>query len=153
MNHEIAIETMIHAPVRDVWEYWTNPDHIMKWSRASEEWFTSSVENEVRPGGRFYSRMESRDGTMGYNFSGRYDEVVPGDHLFYTLDDGRKVQVYFFPEGDHTRVRQTFETENGNPFEMQQKGWQAILDHFKAHAESEEREKDIIHSEPGHFRT
>jgi len=35
-----------------------------------------------------------------------------------------------------TKIVETFEAENTNPIEMQQKGWQSILDNFKNYTES-----------------
>jgi len=69
--------------VEKVWEYWTAPEHVMKWNFASEDWKTSKAENDLRAGGKFVSRMEAKDGSV----------------------------------------------------EMQQKGWQSILDNFKKYAE------------------
>lgn len=132
----ITVENMIHAPVEKVWEYWSRPEHITKWSSASDDWHTPHAENDLRTGGKFLSRMEARDGSMGFDFFGVYDEVVPHELIAYTLGDGRKVTVKFISSDDTTRVVETFDPESLNPAEMQQNGWQAILDNFKKYAES-----------------
>lgn len=132
----ITVENMIHAPVEKVWEYWSRPEHITKWSSASDDWHTPHAENDLRTGGKFLSRMEARDGSMGFDFSGVYDEVVPHQLIAYTMGDGRKVTVKFISSDDTTRVVETFDPESLNPVEMQQSGWQAILDNFKKYAES-----------------
>lgn len=36
----ITVENIIHAPVTKVWEYWTKPEHIVKWNNASDDWHT-----------------------------------------------------------------------------------------------------------------
>lgn len=59
--HTITITTTINAPMDKVWEYWTKPEHIVKWNSASEDWHTPRAENDLRVGGTFTSRMESRD--------------------------------------------------------------------------------------------
>jgi hypothetical protein len=45
------------------------------------------------------------------------------------------VEVFFTPLGNQTRVVETFEAEEVNSIEMQQGGWQAIMDNFKKYAE------------------
>ncbi len=132
----ITIETMIHAPVQKVWEYWTDPKHIVKWNNASEEWHTPHANNDLRTGGAFTYRMEARDGSMGFDFGGIYDDVKPLEKIAYTIGDGRKVEVIFSQQDDQVRVVETFETENTHPIEMQRMGWQSILDNFKKYAET-----------------
>lgn len=71
----ITVENTIEAPVEKVWEYWTNAQHIINWNNASEDWHTPRAENDLRTGGTFLSRMEAKDGSMGFDFGGVYDEV------------------------------------------------------------------------------
>lgn len=132
----ITVEATIHAPVQKVWDYWTKPEHITQWSNASDDWHTPRAENDVRTGGRFLSRMEAKDGSAGFDFSGVYDEVKENKLLAYTIDDGRKVTVTFSPNGNETQVSETFEAEDINSPEMQKGGWQAILDSFKRYTET-----------------
>lgn len=131
----ITVETTVHAPVKKVWKFWTSPAHIIKWNNASPEWHTPRAENDLRVGGRFLSRMEARDGSMGFDFEGTYDVVDHLKMIDYTMDDGRKVSITFEPKGNDTKVVESFEAEDENPIEMQRGGWQAILDNFKKHAE------------------
>jgi len=132
----LTIESTIDAPVEKVWECWTAPQHITQWCSASDEWHAPKAENDLREGGRFVTRMEAKDGSMGFDFGGTYDAVRPNEYLEYTLDDARKVTIRFERNGNQTKVVESFETENENPVEMQQMGWQSILDNFKKHAES-----------------
>ena len=46
------------------------------------------------------------------------------------------MKVHFTPDGDTTKVVESFEAENTNPIEMQRGGWQNILDNFKKYTES-----------------
>ena len=131
----ITIETTVNAPVEKVWEAWTKPEHITKWSFASEDWHTPWAKNDLRDGGSFSSRMEAKDGSMGFEFGGVYDTVITNDQITYTMGDGRKVNIQFTVEGDNTRIVQSFEAESENPVEMQRGGWQAILDNFKKYTE------------------
>ena len=134
----ITIETEVKAPAGKVWEYWTQPEHITQWNQASPEWCCPVAENELVEGGKFRHRMEAKDGSFGFDLCGKYDRIVSLRHLDYTLEDGRKVQVHFQAEGDSTKVTQTFEPESTNSPELQQQGWQAILDSFKSHVEGSE---------------
>jgi uncharacterized protein YndB with AHSA1/START domain len=132
----LTVETTINAPVEKVWQYWSSPEHITKWCSPSDEWHTPTAENDLRAGGKFSSRMEAKDGSMGFDFAGVYDEVRPNEYIEYTMGDGRKVDITFSVNGNQTTVVENFEAESINPIEMQQGGWQAIIDSFKKYTES-----------------
>ncbi len=136
MSTTITIQTQIHAPIVKVWENWTEPRHITQWNNASDDWHTPYAANDLRVGGSFSSRMEAKDGSMGFDFGGIYDDVRVHERITYTLGDGRKVDILFAQEGDQVKVTETFETENTHPIEMQRMGWQSILDNFKKYTES-----------------
>lgn len=131
----ITIKVTVNAPIETVWKYWTEPEHIKKWNNASEDWHTTASENDLIVGGMFLSRMEAKDGSFGFDFSGIYDEVKLYEIIAYTLGDGRKVKITFSSEGKKTEVTEIFEAESDNSIEMQQGGWQAILDNFKRYTE------------------
>jgi uncharacterized protein YndB with AHSA1/START domain len=139
----ITVEALIDAPVEKVWELWTDPKHIVKWNNASDDWHSPRAENELREGGRFSARMESRDGSQGFDFSGVYNKVEFQKLIEYTLDDGRRVKVSFSSKGDQTRIKEIFEAEQTNSMEMQYSGWQAIMDNFKRYAEEYGRFKPL----------
>lgn len=122
----ITLETVVHAPVESVWTYWTEPEHITKWNTASDDWHTPYTENDLKPGGKFLSRMEAKDGSFGFDFSGVYDNVSVNESISYTIADGRKVKIDFVRQGNDTKIITAFEAEETNPVEMQQAGWQAI---------------------------
>ena len=132
----LTVENTVNAPVEKVWDYWTKPEHITHWNFASHDWHTPSATNDLRAGGRFSSRMEAKDGSMGFDFGGVYDEVRHHEYIECTLGDDRKVKTTFTPDGNQTRISESFETEGTNPLEMQQAGWQAILDNFKKYTEN-----------------
>jgi uncharacterized protein YndB with AHSA1/START domain len=132
----ITVESTIQAPLDRVWELWTSPGHITKWNSASDDWHTPLAENDLRVGGTFKSRMESRDGSQGFEFGGVYDEVELKQRIAYTMGDGRKVHISFSEAENGTHVSETFEAEESNSIDMQRGGWQAILDNFRKYAES-----------------
>jgi uncharacterized protein YndB with AHSA1/START domain len=132
----ITVETTVNAPVNKVWEFWTSPEHIMKWSFASDDWHTTFAENDLRVGGKFKSRMEAKDGSFGFDFGGVYDDVKTNELIEYTLGDGRTVEIRFTSQGKETKVVEAFEAESENSIEMQKGGWQAIMDNFKKYVEA-----------------
>lgn len=133
---QVTVRSKVNAPVDKVWDYWNAPEHIVKWNSASPDWHTPKSENDLREGGRFSTRMEAKDGSFGFDFGGVYDEVVPHKSIVYTMDDGRKTHISFISNGNTTEVVETFDAEGENPVEMQQAGWQAILDNFKKYTEA-----------------
>ncbi|MFZ4620581.1 MAG: SRPBCC domain-containing protein [Bacteroidota bacterium] len=132
----ITIETTVNVPVAKAWAVMTEPSHIVKWNAASPDWHTPRAENDLRKGGRFSSRMEAKDGSFGFDFGGGYDQVTLHSSYAYTMDDGRTVVVMFLPQGESTKIIETFVAESQNPAELQRGGWQAILDNFKRYTES-----------------
>lgn len=131
----ITVSTTIIAPLGRVWDLFTGPLHIIHWSHASDDWQTSYAESDFRPGGAFLSRMEAKDGSEGFDFSGRFTEIIPGKSIAYTLDDGRNVDILFRETAGRTLVMESFETEDLNSAEIQRDGWQAILDNFRKYVE------------------
>ncbi len=133
----ITVKTQVKLPVEKVWKYWTEPQHITKWNFASDDWHAPWAENDLRVGGRFTSRMEAKDGSFGFDFGGQYTKVEQHQLIEYTLDDNRKVKISFALHGNGILITETFEAENENTLELQQTGWQAILNNFKKYAESQ----------------
>lgn len=133
---KITISAQVNAPVEKVWQFYTLPQYITQWNNASDDWHTPKADNDLRVGGRFLNRMESRDGTQGFDLSGIYDEVIENNLIGYTLDDGRTVTVIMMGDGDTTEVIVTFDAEQENPIELQKNGWQAILNNFKSFVEA-----------------
>lgn len=132
----ITVEASINAPIEKVWNFWTEPRHIIRWNYASKDWYTPYANNDLRVGGRFMSRMEAKDGSMGFDFNGEYVSVEPFKYIEYVIADGRRVQITFTSDGNETKISETFEAEETNAIELQHDGWQAILDNFKKYVET-----------------
>jgi len=127
----ITVATTIQAPVEKVWQFWTEPQHIIQWNAASNDWHTPRAENDLRVDGKFLSRMEAKDGSWGFDFTGTYSTIQEHQEIVYALEDGRKVRILFSGKENETTVTEIFDAENTHPIDMQQTGWQAILDNFK----------------------
>jgi uncharacterized protein YndB with AHSA1/START domain len=138
-NSIIKVDAAIKAPLEKVWSFWTDPKHIINWNNASDDWFTPKAEIDLRPGGRFLERMEARDGSQGFDFTGVYKKIEPRKRIEYLMDDGRRVQISFESKGSETKVSETFDPEKINAPELQKAGWQSILDNFKNYVEKSDR--------------
>ena len=131
---KITVETKVAAPIEKVWHAWTTPEDIKQWNAASDDWHTTKATADLRVGGAFSSRMEARDGSMGFDFAGTFTHVEEHKLIESTFGD-RTLLVEFLSGKDGVTVRETFDAETTNPVEQQRQGWQAILDNFAKHVE------------------
>lgn len=136
MTNPISVQTLISAPIENVWNGWITPKHIEQWNHANEDWYCPKAENNFVIEGRFCYTMASKDGAFSFDFMGKYDDIVPLKSISITLDDNRKIQINFSEEDKQTRIIELFEAENENSRELQEAGWQAILTNFKNYIES-----------------
>ena len=132
----ITIQTRVNVPAAHAWTCWTTPAHITKWNFADPSWHCPSATNDLWPGGKFSFTMAARDGSASFNFNGTYDVVEPEQRIEYTIEDGRKVVIIFETIGNAVVITESFDPENMNPPELQQQGWQQILNNFAQYASS-----------------
>jgi uncharacterized protein YndB with AHSA1/START domain len=132
----ITVKTTIHAPINKVWKCWTEPVHVMNWNHASDDWHTPHAENDLSVGGKFSYTMAAKDGSFSFDFWGNYTDIQVHESITIKLGDDRNLHISFVSDGDITQVTETFDAEDQNPAELQQIGWQAILDNFKKYTES-----------------
>lgn len=132
---KITVETTVAAPIEKVWRAYTSPEDIKQWNAASADWHTTAATVDLRVGGAFSSRMEAKDGSMGFDFAGTYTKVVKHKLIEYSFGD-RAAQVEFAETPKGVRVQVSFDSESTHSVEQQRDGWQAILDHFARHVEA-----------------
>ena len=132
----ITVSATVNAPIEKVWDYFTQPQHIIQWNHASDDWHCPKAENDLRIGGKFSSTMAAKDGSFSFDFWGVYDDVLENELIMYTMGDGRTAKITFASNGDITEVVTDFEAEQENSVELQQGGWQMILNNFKKYTES-----------------
>ena len=132
---KITIQTTISADKKKVWDYYTDPKHIVHWNFASDDWCCPSAKNDLRVGGKYNARMEAKDKSFGFDFEATYDEMVIEEKFTYTMDDGRKVNVSFEDIDGKTNIIIVFDAEKENSEEMQKSGWQSILNNVKSYVE------------------
>jgi len=126
---KITVETTVQAPIDKVWRAYTSPDAIKQWNAASDDWHTTAATVDLREGRSFSSRMEAKDGRVGFDFAGTYTKIIAPRLIEYAFGDRTgAVEFAETPEGVHVRV--TFDAETTHPLEQQRGGWQAILDNF-----------------------
>ena len=131
---KITVQATISAARSKVWDYYTNPKHIINWNFADPSWHCPSASNDLVVGGRFVAKMEARDGSFGFVFEAVYTEIIEGEMFTYGFE-GRTITVDFKDVIGHTLVTVSFDPETENPIELQRNGWQAILDNFKQYTE------------------
>ncbi len=135
MAETITVTATITAPIAEVWRAWNDPEDIKQWNAASNDWHTTDAAVDLRVGGTFSSRMEAKDGSMGFDFAGTYTKIVEHQRIESAFG-GRKLVVEFVERPEGVMLRETFDAETTFSVEQQQQGWQAILDKFKAHVEA-----------------
>lgn len=132
---KITIHATISARIQKVWEYYTQPEHITKWNFASPDWHCPSASNDMRIGGKYTARMETKDGSFGFEFEATYSEITENQKFVYIMPDEREVSVSMNEDNHVTNITVCFDAETENPIELQREGWQAILNNFKNYVE------------------
>jgi uncharacterized protein YndB with AHSA1/START domain len=131
----ITVKAIVEKPIEEVWDCWTKPEHIICWNYASDEWCCPKAVNNLSIGASFSYRMEAKDGSMGFDFYGVYNNVKEFKEIEYVLGDGRKVVNVFNCYNNTVEITVSFEAESDNSFALQKQGWQSILDNFKKYVE------------------
>ena len=140
-KNPITVEVIVKAPMAKVWESWNNPEHIVKWAFASDDWEAPRAENDLRVGGRFSTVMAAKDKSTSFDFNGVYTAVKERELIEYDMEKGaneavsRHVRVVFTETPEGVKIIEAFDPENENSEELQRSGWQAILENFKKHTE------------------
>ncbi len=131
----ITVKNTVNAPIEKVWEYWTKEEHVKNWNFAAADWHCPNATNDLQVGGEFHYTMAAKDNSFSFDYWGTYQKIEINKQLDFVLGDGRKVVVSFESTEDGTIVTEHFEPEQQNPSELQQTGWQMILNNFKKYVE------------------
>ena len=127
----LIVSTKIIASLEKVWDFWNDPKQIQNWYFASSDWHCPKASNDLQIGQSFTIRMEAKDGSFGFDFEGEYTKIIENQLIEYILEDNRKVITTFEEQENSVLVTQKFDAETENSEELQQNGWQAILNNFK----------------------
>lgn len=132
----ITIDITILKPIQKVWDYFYNAKHIVKWNFTTPNWHCPKAVIDFQEGGRFDYRLECKDKSFGYNFSGTINEIKDQEYVKSKLDDGRLIEVHFRKIDENTtEIIEIFQPEAQYSREMQRVGWYAILDRFHKYVE------------------
>lgn len=132
---KITVNVQVNATPEQVWQAWNTPDDITRWNTASADWHSPRSEVDLREGGRFTTRMEACDGSMGFDFGGTYTHVEPLRRIEFVMDDQRSVEIEFIELDGGVQIVERFDADDVYPAEQQLQGWQAILDNFARYVE------------------
>ncbi len=135
MSTKITVSALIKANKSTVWDCYTNPKHIVNWNFADPSWHCPKAENDMTIGGKYMARMEAKDGSFGFDFEAVYTKIDMGNAYSYGFGD-RFCDVHFTETDGQTEISVSFDPETEHPLEMQQAGWQAILNNFKSYVEA-----------------
>lgn len=138
MPDPITIDAHVPVAPERAWDAFTDAKAITQWNVASPNWCCPWAEVDLRVGGRHIARMEAKDGSVGFDFDGTYEEVERPTAVTLRLADGRLSRTTFTTDGEGTRVRTVFEPDASHPADMQRTVWQAILDTYAAFVAKQE---------------
>ena len=80
--------------------------------------------------------MEAKDGSVGFDFEGKFVFIEQNRRIEFLLDDDRKVLVKFKELESGIQLKETFDADDELSGEQQRQGWQSILNNFKQYVES-----------------
>ncbi len=132
---KITIRATVVSSLDIVWAYWTKPEHIVNWNFASPDWHCPAATSNLLAGGEFSYTMAAKDGSVSFDLNGTFERVEENKFLSFFLEDGRHVSVEFIQQEDAIEIIESFEPEEVNSLDLQEAGWQAILNNFKHYVE------------------
>lgn len=134
----LRIERTIRAKRERVFEAFTNPDDLARWS-APEGLDVADGSVDLRVGGKWSVVMHDATRDMRFHAEGEYREITPPERLVYThywLTDDPPVEtlitVEFHEEGDATRVvmvHEGFLSEETR--RSHEEGWSSCFDRLE----------------------
>jgi uncharacterized protein YndB with AHSA1/START domain len=131
----LTVRATIKAPLNKVWNCWTEAAQVQHWNFASSDWHCPAASNNLIIGGEFHYTMAAKDNSAQFDFWGTYQVIEINKRIEIVLGDGRIMKVLFDETQEGIIVTEQFEPENQNPIDLQQAGWQMILDNFKNYVE------------------
>lgn len=97
---DLVLERSVDVPPELVWRAWTEPELMKQWF-APRPWKTVEVEVDLRPGGKFWTVMQSPEGEdSGGGGAGCILEVVKNRRLVWTTALGPGFRPQPSSEGD-----------------------------------------------------
>jgi len=135
MHSSITVQVNISASLEKCWQIFTNPADIRRFNNPFPDWHTAQVAIDFKEDGRYFYRMERKDGSEGFDFAGTYGRIIHGQQIEYRGDDGRSTMHVFTSEGQNTEITEIFEPDVHTPIDLQRSFCQNLLDSFKQYVE------------------
>jgi uncharacterized protein YndB with AHSA1/START domain/predicted enzyme related to lactoylglutathione lyase len=155
----VYISRLFNADLADVWEAWTEPEHVKEWL-APKNYTAPVVKMDLQVGGSYLNSMKSSGGDEVWS-TGVYREVVPEEKIVSTDSfadsDGNVVPASHYGMTEdwpmELAITVTFREEDGatrltiehqgfpdhNNSAMAEAGWQESLDKLEAHLKTMKR--------------
>ena len=139
-NRTLSIDKIFNAPLKIVWDAWTQPEHILKWW-APDGMEIKVIEHEFKVGGKWKYTMPMPDGTA-FISEGTYKAIVPFRKIvtsadFKPMTAGVELQTFFEADGDRTKF--TFNVIHPTPEYCRQQeemgfynGWGSAFDRLES---------------------
>ena len=104
-NRTLSITKVFDAPIKTVWEAWTNPDNVIQWW-APPGMKIEVIEHNFKVGGKWKYSMPMPDGNL-FISEGTYIEIEPLKKIITTADfkpmtEGVELHVLFEVDGGKT---------------------------------------------------
>ncbi|HJV01538.1 MAG TPA: SRPBCC domain-containing protein [Burkholderiaceae bacterium] len=137
MDTSITVEVVINAPIATVWDAFTTPADIKRWSAISDDAQMTECTVDLREGGKFFVRTQNKAGHPGSTFEGKFTKVVPFNAIELSSGE-RKASVQFDTWGvDNVAVTVVFDAESESSIEQEQQVALSILQSFSRYVQPE----------------
>ena len=105
-NRTLTLKKVFNAPVKLVWEAWTESEHLIQWW-APQGMKLNIIEHDFKVGGKWKYTMPMGDGSL-FISEGQYLEIIPYKKIVTTADfkpmtEGVELHVLFEEEGAKTK--------------------------------------------------
>lgn len=139
-NRTLTLKRTFDAPVKLVWEAWTQPEHLINWW-APKGMKSDIVEHDFRVGGKWKYVIPMPDGSE-FISDGEYLEIVEFKKIITTanfkpMTEGVELQVLFEENGDRTNFTFNVVHQTEEYCKQQEKmgfynGWGTAFDRLEA---------------------
>jgi len=138
-NRTVTLKKTFNAPVKLVWEAWSQPEHIALWW-GPKGMNTKIIEHDFRVGGKWKYTMEMPDGNE-FISDGVYLDIVELEKIISTanfkpMTEGVEIQALFEANGDKTNFTFNVVHPTEEYCKQQEKmgilnGWGSVFDRLE----------------------
>jgi len=139
-NRTVTLQRTINAPIKLVWEAWTQPEHIAQWW-GPKGMNTEVIEHNFTVGGNWKYVMLMPDGNE-FISDGVYSEIIEFEKIvssanFRPMTEGVEIQALFEENGEQTNFTFNVVHPTEEYCKQQEKmgimnGWGSVFDRLDA---------------------